>query len=159
MSDVELREVAETDLARFFEFQLDAEASRMAAFTAKDPTDRAAFEAHWERILADPTVRVRTIVQAGEIVGHVASWEEDGRPEVTYWIGKEYWGRGFATSALRLFLANVNRARPIHARAAADNAGSIRVLEKCGFVQIGSETAFANARGEEVTELVYVRME
>jgi RimJ/RimL family protein N-acetyltransferase len=44
--------------------------------------------------------------------------------------------------------------RPLYARAAADNAGSVRVLEKCGFVLTGHERGFANARGEEIDEVV-----
>jgi RimJ/RimL family protein N-acetyltransferase len=37
---------------------------------------------------------------------------------------------------------------------AADNAGSIRVLERCGFTVIDEATGFANARGEEIAEYV-----
>ena len=36
----------------------------------------------------------------------------------------------------------------------ADNAGSLRVLQKCGFIIVRHETAFAEARGEEVEEIV-----
>jgi hypothetical protein len=50
------------DLDVLFEFGRDGESVRMAAFTSKDPDDRAAFDAHWTKLLADPTVRVRTIV-------------------------------------------------------------------------------------------------
>ena len=44
--------------------------------------------------------------------------------------------------------------RPIYARVAKDNVGSRRVLEKCGFQVIGESTGYANARGEEVEELL-----
>ncbi|MGY3201486.1 GNAT family N-acetyltransferase [Streptomyces sp. TE5632] len=40
------------------------------------------------------------------------------------------------------------------ARAAADNTGSVRVLEKCGFEVVGEDRGFANARGAEIDELV-----
>jgi len=56
-----LRDVVDDDLSVFFEHQCDPEANYMAAFTAKDPGDRAAFLAHWERIRRSPTVMVRTI--------------------------------------------------------------------------------------------------
>ena len=46
--------------------------------------------------------------------------------------------------------------RPIYARVAKDNVGSRRVLEKCGFQVIGESTGYANARGEEVEELLLV---
>ena len=152
--DLQLRPVLDDDLAIFFDQQLDPDANYMAAFTAKDPTDRAAFMAHWQRILASPTVIVRTVVVDGAIVGSVLSYEEDGRPEVSYWLGKPYWGQGIATRALVAFLADVNRTRPIYARAAKDNVGSLRVLAKCGFAIVGADKGYANARGTEVEEYV-----
>ncbi len=53
-----------------------------------------------------------------------------------YWIGREYWGKGIASAALADFL-DVVEDRPLHARVAKHNAGSIRVLEKCGFARCG----------------------
>lgn len=149
-----LRDVIEEDLDTFFEQQLDPEANFMAAFTASDPTDREAFMAHWHRILADPVVIIRTIECAGQVVGHVLSYEDAGKPEVSYWIGKAYWGKGYATQALAAFLTQVNQTRPIYARVAQDNLPSRRVLEKCGFVIIEESSGFANARGGEIAELL-----
>jgi len=148
-----LRDVVEDDLSWFFEFQLDPGANHMAAFTARDPTDREAFTAHWNKILAEPTNIIRTIVCDGQVVGSVSSYEESGKPEVTYWIGRAHWGKGIATRALAAFLSQANTARPIYARVAKDNLGSRRVLEKCGFQVIGEMKGFANARGEEIEEL------
>jgi RimJ/RimL family protein N-acetyltransferase len=45
--------------------------------------------------------------------------------------------------------------RPLYASAAADNAGSIRVLEKCGFRRTGEVRALAKARGAEITEVFF----
>jgi RimJ/RimL family protein N-acetyltransferase len=149
-----LRNVVNDDLPIFFEYQLDQEANHMAAFTARDPTNREAFMAHWHRILANETCRVQTILFHGQVAGSVSSYEEEGRPEVTYWLGKEYWGKGIATRALREFLAQHNQTRPIYARVAKDNPGSRRVLEKCGFTVIGESKGFANARGQEIEELL-----
>jgi RimJ/RimL family protein N-acetyltransferase len=149
-----LRNVVNDDLPLFFEYQLDQEANYMAAFTAKDPTNREAFMEHWHRILADEINIVQTILFNGQVAGSVSSYEEEGKPEVTYWLGKEYWGKGIATGALREFLAKKNQIRPIYARVAKDNPGSRRVLEKCGFKIIGESRGFANARGQEIEELV-----
>ena len=151
--DVHLRAAAETDLPVFFEHQRDPDARRMAAFTSKDPDDRKAFLAHWSRILAEPTVVTRTVEVGGGVAGHVASFVESGRREVTYWVGREHWGKGVATNALGTFLKQT-RERPIYARVAADNLASLRVLHKCGFAVCGEERGFANARGEEIAELV-----
>ena len=154
-----LREVVENDLPRFFEFECDPEAIHMAAFTSDDPTNHDAFLAHWTRILAAPSVRARSIVQGDEVLGSVMSYEEEGEPEVTFWIGREFWGQGVATQALTLFLESVDERRPMRARAAKDNAGSIRVLEKCGFKVTGEARGFANARGAEIDELEFALAE
>lgn len=156
-STITLREVVEADLPTFFEQQCDPEANWMAAFTAKDPTNRDAFFAHWKRIQTAESVVVRTIVVEGTVAGHVMSYVADGRIEVTYWIGKEFWGQRIATRALAEFLDTVNGSRPIHARAAKDHTASLRVLEKCGFTQIGAARGFANARGQEIDEWLLER--
>lgn len=152
-SDLLLRDVMEDDLPIFFEQQLDPDANYMAAFTAKNPADRDAFTAHWNKILGDPTTTNKTILFAGRVVGHIARFERWGKPEVTYWIGKEYWGQGLATRALAELLGQVKE-RPVYARAAKDNTASIRVLEKCGFEISGEDKGFSNARGEEVEEVI-----
>ena len=151
--EVRLRNVKESDLPIFFTHQQDPAASHMAAFTFKDPADREAFDAHWSKILGDDTITIRTIVVDEEVAGHIGSFKWDGKPNVTYWIGREYWGKGLATWALTEFLKNLGT-RPMFARTAKDNVASLRVLEKCGFKVIGEEKGFANARGEEIEELV-----
>lgn len=149
-----LRKVVESDLAVFFEYGRDPEAVHMAAFTAKDPTDYDACMAHWARVLAAPKGVARSIARGREVLGSVISYEESGHPEITYWIGRPYWGQGVATAALKMFLATVDTRRPMRARAAKDNVASIRVLEKCGFEVIEETRGFANARGAEIDELV-----
>src|SRR5262245_360406 len=127
---VTIREVIDSDMVIFFEHQQDKEAVFMAAFTAKDPSDRSAFDAHWAKIRASNSATNRTIEVDGVVAGHVASFEMSGDREVTYWIGREFWGQGVATAALKLLL-EIDPTRPIHGRASKDNRGSIRVLEKC----------------------------
>jgi RimJ/RimL family protein N-acetyltransferase len=106
-SDVLLRDVTEADLPIFFEQQLDPAANQMAAFTAKDPADREAFTAKWAKILGDDSLTKRTILFGGRVAGSVSAFVArwSGQLEVTYWLGREYWGRGIATKALAEFLA------------------------------------------------------
>jgi RimJ/RimL family protein N-acetyltransferase len=130
---VELREVVESDLTVLFEHQRDPEATEMAAFPARDPD---AFMAHWKRILDDGSVLVRTAVDDGRVAGYVTCFELEGETLVGYWIGREHWGKGVASAALAAFLLLVEK-RPLRARVATHNAGSIRVLEKCGFAPTG----------------------
>ncbi|MGW1748194.1 GNAT family N-acetyltransferase [Streptomyces sp. NPDC002092] len=150
--DVVLREVHDSDLPVFFRQMNDPEALRMAAFTPKDPADRDAFEAHWKRIRASEDV-LRTVLVDGDVVGSAAVYGEPGEREVTYWIDRAHWGRGIATAALRELVTQVPE-RPLYARAAADNTGSLRVLAKCGFRVTARASGFANARGEEIEEFV-----
>lgn len=150
--DVVLREVHDSDLPVFFRQMNDPEALRMAAFTPKDPADRDAFEAHWKRIRASEDV-LRTVLVDGDVVGSAAVYGEPGEREVTYWIDRAHWGRGIATAALRELVAEVPE-RPLYARAAADNTGSLRVLSKCGFRVTARASGFAHARGEEIEEFV-----
>ncbi|WP_432215418.1 GNAT family N-acetyltransferase [Streptomyces subrutilus] len=151
--DVSLRPVHSSDLPVFFRHMNDPESKQMAAFTTEDPTDRAHFDAHWKRILASPDVVTRTVLADSDVVGHAAVYGNPGEREVTYFIDRYYWGRGIATAALRELLAEVPE-RPLLARTAADNTGSVRVLEKCGFKVVGEDRGFANARGAEIDELV-----
>jgi RimJ/RimL family protein N-acetyltransferase len=152
--DLVLRDVVTDDLPMLFEQQLDPAANYMAAFTSKDPTDRNAFLAHWAKILADKTVVMKTIIVKGKIIGSVGSFHMFGQHQVTYWIGKDYWGKGFASRALSKFLQEVVTGRPIYARAAKDNAASIRVMEKCGFTFVGYAKSFASARGKKIDEII-----
>jgi RimJ/RimL family protein N-acetyltransferase len=154
--DVHLRNATEADLPIFYEQQLDPDARYMAAFTAKDPADRAAFFAHWARLLGDPAILNKTIIVNGQVAGYVASFTRLGEPEVSYWLGREYWGRGIATRALSELLRHV-LARPVYARVAKDNLASRRVLEKCGFLISGEDSGFANARGQEIEEFIFAR--
>ncbi|MBU0517357.1 GNAT family N-acetyltransferase [bacterium] len=151
---VTLRDVMDDDLPIFYEQQLDPDANTMAAFTSEDPTDREAFEAHWEKIRNDDTIVLKTILFNDNVAGYVAKFLREDDPEISYWIGKEYWGKGVATTALTQFLAVIEE-RPLYARVAKDNIGSVRVLEKCGFKVCGEDVYFANARGKEIEEFVF----
>ncbi len=152
---VTLRDVTEEDVPLLFQIQRDPVANRMAAFTAKDPDDWVAFHKHWDDVLADEHVRMKTVVLDGRVVGNAGSFvdPEFGKTEVTCWIGREWWGRGIATLALTELLRRVPE-RPVYARAAEDNVASIRALEKCGFVLVDRSRGFAQARGEETAEVI-----
>src|SRR5438552_18876548 len=127
VTNVQLCDVSFDDLQTFFEMQLDPIANRMAAFTAKNPSDRNAFDVHWNKILNDKTIVKRTIVFDGQLAGNILSWEHNGTREICYWIAQKFWGKGIATNALLTMLTELTT-RPLYARAAKDNLASIRVL-------------------------------
>ncbi|MEO7908349.1 MAG: GNAT family protein [Roseiflexaceae bacterium] len=147
-SAILLRDVAADDLPIFFEQQLDPVATQMAAFPSRD---RPAFMAHWAKILVDTTVIAQTILFDRQVAGNIASFEISGAREVGYWIGSQYWGKGIATEALAAFLKH-EQARPLYAHVAKHNRGSLRVLEKCGFVIIGQDSGEPDANGALVEE-------
>ncbi|MFL6514069.1 MAG: GNAT family N-acetyltransferase [Chthoniobacterales bacterium] len=150
---IKIREVESSDLDIFYEHQLDPEAIRMAAFVGKDRKDKVVFDTHWNKILSSSQNTNRTIVADGQVAGYIACFPDGENMEVTYWLGRDFWGKGLATEALKRMLHLVAD-RPIFGRAASDNIGSIRVLQKCGFKIIGNDKGFANGRGEETEEYI-----
>src|SRR5436190_20760849 len=90
-----LRDVVENDLPIFYEQQLDSTSTRMAAFPPRE--EWSVFLAHWKtKVLADPANRAQTIVWNERVAGYIASWSQEERRLIAYWIGREYWGRGIA---------------------------------------------------------------
>ena len=153
--EIKLREMIDDDLPIIFAFEQEPEANWMAAFTAKDPADDAAFLAHWAKVRADPGITLRTILADGQVAGSISCHSWFGDPEISYWIGQAYWGKGIASQALAEFLKIVT-VRPLYGRAVKDNVTSIRVMEKCGFTRHGEGKGFANARQAEVEEVILV---
>ncbi len=149
-----LRNIEDADLGSLFEWECDPQAVAMAAFTRSDPSDRAAFDAHYRRIRRDGSVMLRAIDDGGGLVGSIGSFDVEGEREITYWIAPALWGRGIASAALGAFL-RIEAIRPLVARAAAHNQGSTTVLERNGFERIGSETSYAKGLGREVIEHIY----
>lgn len=149
-----LRPVEPGDLPIFFAHQLEPEATRMAAFPSRD---HESFMAHWtNKILGTPEVVSRTILWNGRVVGNVGAWTDAETQErlICYWIGREFWGQGIATAAVRL-LMQIEPYRPLTARVVKHNLGSIRVLEKVGFKRAG-EDAFTGSNGTRQEEFVYM---
>jgi len=142
------------DLKHLFQFQLDKEAGYLAAFTPKDPNDKTAYIEKYTKLLTDPTINMRTIKVNNEIAGSIAKFVVEGDAEITYWIDKIFWGKGVATTALKKFLT-IENTRPLFGRVAFDNFGSQKVLEKPGFIKVGTDKGFANAREAEIEEFIY----
>jgi len=151
---IQLRNVEANDLPLFFEHQRDPIAVAMVAFNSRD---RAAFDQHRAKLLADDSCLKKTIIVASavsaethiesavtaenvesavsadhQVAGNIGSWTADGKREVGYWIDRAFWGRGIATAALSAFL-RLEPTRPLYAGVAKHNVASIRVLQKCGF--------------------------
>ena len=146
---VTLREIGEADVEPFYAHQADPAAVEMAVWPAR------AHDAHverWRRNLADPRVVGRAIEADGRLAGHVSVFDWEGQRLIGYLLGREFWGRGVATEAVRQFLHEVTE-RPLRARVAATNVASRRVLEKNGFVIVGERVDPDDGVLETVLEL------
>ena len=79
--------------------------------------------------------------------------DADPYPEMGYWIGRPYWGRGLATEAAEGALKWASKSwkkRAVSAGHFPDNPASGRVLTKSGFLYTGeTRRKHSLARGEE----------
>jgi RimJ/RimL family protein N-acetyltransferase len=151
---ITLRPLRDDDLDEVFRWESDLAAARMAAFTRADPADRAAFDAHYQRVRSDPNNNNQAIEEDGALAGMIASFTVDGERELTYWIDPVRWGRGIASEAVQSFVQRETQ-RPLFARAAAHNIGSCKVLQRTGFMKIGEDTGWAAGVGKDVLEYIY----
>jgi RimJ/RimL family protein N-acetyltransferase len=129
---ITIRPVVESDLETLYAHQADPASRAMAVFGGRD---RDPFMEHMAKITLDPSNVVRVIELDGEVVGNLMSWVRDDRRYVGYWIGREFWGHGIGSEGLRLLLEEITD-RPLYAWVALTNRGSVRVLEKNGFVAL-----------------------
>ncbi|HYD00085.1 MAG TPA: GNAT family N-acetyltransferase, partial [Phycisphaerales bacterium] len=125
---VTLRDVRQTDLPSLFAFESDPAWCAMAMVK---PRSKEVFDAVWEKILTDrtegttpPGVLQQAIIADGELCGTIGCHLRDGRCNVGYGLHQKHWGRGIASRALPLLLAEV-ALRPLYATAAVSNAASI----------------------------------
>ena len=149
MADIILRDVIQDDLPILFEHQRDPVSNEMAAFPARD---EAAFYAHWGKVMVNENNIFKIILLNGVVTGIILSFEMEGQREVGYWLGREFWGKGIASEALKQFLGQVVT-RPLYAHVAKHNIGSQRVLQKSSF-KIVSEY-----KGEDGIEMFILCLE
>jgi RimJ/RimL family protein N-acetyltransferase len=145
---VTLRPTAPADLEWLLECQQDPASNALAG---TKPRDRAEFFARWDDIFRDPAaarVTPRVILAGGVLAGQINVFPQEGTDSIGYWIGREHWGRGIATRAIALLLAEV-ATRPLYARAAAHNTPSWRALQRNGFVECGRHHAPETERSVE----------
>ncbi len=114
----------------------------------------------WVQDLAEGEI-VFGIEHAGELIGICGySPSGDGSAELGYWIGKPYWGEGFATEAADALMTygftkgGIKRFVCCHF---ADNVQSGRVAAKLGFRASGPCTGWSEARQLHLPTVAYER--
>jgi RimJ/RimL family protein N-acetyltransferase len=152
--DVRLRPLLDGDLEDVFALESDVPGADMIAFLPREPGDRAAFDPHWARIRSDPDIRIWVVEADGAFAGYMLSFLMNGERQVGYWIVRELWGRGIASTALAAVLRELTE-RPLWGSTVSDNLGSQRVLQNAGFVFDHIERTQAPRRKGDVDEHVF----
>lgn len=97
----------------------------------------------------------------GELLGMADLFRDspDAVLEIGYWIGKPFWGQGYASEAARGIIDEARTqlgAKNIIAGAFSDNPASLRVLKKLGFMPTGeTQMYFSMARLEKVHSMAF----
>ena len=152
------RELRESDAERIAYLAGDWDIARM---TARIPYPYSEPQAHeWLRGI-EPGEFVRAIELKGELIGAVGYMPaSDGSAEIGYWIGRPWWGKGYATEAAQALIrycfgpAGFSRLTCCHS---IDNPASARVIAKLGFRRLGPAKAWCEARGAEIDTVLYER--
>ncbi len=133
----------------------------VASMTGRIPYPYSTEQAlHWVTGLADGEI-VCGITLNGELIG-ICGYTPDGKgaAEAGYWIGRAYWGKGYATEAMRELIDQGFRRRGIRRFVCShftENTGSQRVIAKLGFRLIGLSSGWCAARGMDLPTLRYER--
>ena len=117
---------------------------RIAEMTANLPFPYKPSDAHAfvETLAAVPDAATFAVFLKGEGHPTFAGMVSYGRrppepaPEIGYWIGEQFWGRGIATEAVRAVIDYAFSETDVSlllGSARVVNPASRRVLEKCGF--------------------------
>jgi RimJ/RimL family protein N-acetyltransferase len=146
-----------------------ADASRIAALagewdiarmTSRIPHPYSLVDADLWIASIDGEEFVRGVELDGNLIGAVGYIEGEGHAEIGYWIGKPWWGNGFATEAARALMEHCFRVigyRRLTCGHFIDNPASARVIAKLGFRRIGEGSLWCEARQSEVETVRYAR--
>ncbi len=132
----------------------------VASMTSRMPYPYTVYAAHqWIDDLEDGE-KVFGIEHGGELIGVTGYMlsPDHTSAEIGYWIGKPFWGQGFATEAARAviyFCFKRKRVQHVTCGHFTDNPSSRRVIEKLGFTYSGSAPCWCEARKLEADALRY----
>ena len=96
----------------------------------------------------------------GKNIGYVqlCKLEEEGAWEIGYHIAKQFTGKDYATEAVKAFLpamAQKLNIKEVYGICLAENLASVRVLEKCGFVQVYQGSGNYQGKEAEIIKTVW----
>lgn len=163
-----LRQLTPEDAADFFACQSDPEVFRYAGRSEETSLESARhmlnilFKRHQEQSMLSWAILLK---ENQRLIGRfqIEEWsDENHRAAVGYLLGKQYWGKGYASEALRAVIASlfeqttVNR---IDTFAWAENVASTRVMEKAGmrFEGLARQKRFAKGAFRDVKSYAILR--
>src|SRR6185369_3870373 len=116
-------------------------------------------------IMAEKPITTFALAMPAEAIGciglQIGNEVHRKTAEMGYWLGEPFWGRGIMTEAVQEFTRWAFEAfdlQRIFAQPFADNTGSVRVLEKAGFVCEGRLLANVLKDGKKLDSLMYARV-
>ncbi len=95
----------------------------------------------------------------GKNIGYVQLCQiDDGSWEIGYHVAKQFTGQGYATEAVKVFLpamAQKLNIKEVYGICLAENFASVRVLEKCGFVQVYQGSGNYQGKEAQIVKTVW----
>ena len=100
------------------------------------------------------------IFMGKQLIGRVGlTLDGDNYYDLGYWIGKDYWGKGYATESskklLEYALEKLNSPK-IKSGYFVDNLSSGNVLKKLGFKEVGIEKRYSDSNKKEMDLMLVV---
>jgi RimJ/RimL family protein N-acetyltransferase len=152
------RPLSASDAGRIAALAGDWDVARM---TSRIPHPYSLIDADlWIGSLGDDEF-VRGLENDGELIGAVGYIAADpDQAEIGYWIGKPWWGKGFATEAATALVDHCfddGGFKTLTCGHFIDNPASARVIAKLGFRRVGNGAQWCEARQTEVPTVRYNR--
>jgi [ribosomal protein S5]-alanine N-acetyltransferase len=141
----------------------DAEVARQLRDRFPHPYTRANAVAFIQHATEEPgNLAIDVDGEAVGAIGYISGSDiERYSAEIGYWLGRRYWGRGIATDALRTLTEHLFREQHLlrlFALPFADNAASLRVLEKAGYEREGLLRSSSVKHGAPRDQYMYARI-
>ncbi|WP_026144697.1 GNAT family N-acetyltransferase [Xanthomonas sp. SHU 199] len=155
LDGIVLRRWRAEDLDALVRHADDAQVAHGLSRRFPHPYTRADGEAFLGGQVIDLNDPVLAIEIGGEACGgiglHAAAQPAPERAELGYWLGRAHWGQGRMTRIVAAYLdwaVPALRLQRIEALTLPDNHGSARVLQKNGFVEIGTRRELSLRDGQ-----------
>lgn len=92
----------------------------------------------------------------GKMIGGVGFRTLRQTPEIGYWLGRPYWGKGFMSEAVQAaveWLFQNSSHKLLASEVMADNPVSLKVLQKIGFTEVSQVGCQSISRGASVSAI------